>query len=96
MASIAAQPAVSETVRRFLGHEPKLLIDGKWVTSSAGARIASYDPSTGREIASVVDATAKDVERAVGAARRAFDDCQVGSGGCLGGGHSDQSNRRTS
>ncbi|MEA3178959.1 MAG: phenylacetaldehyde dehydrogenase [Gammaproteobacteria bacterium] len=74
MASIAAQPAVSATVQRFLRHEPKLLIDGKWVDSSGRARIASYDPSTGREITSIVDATTKDVERAVGAARRAFDD----------------------
>jgi len=65
MASIAAQPAVSETVQRFLRQEPKLLIDGQWVSSSGGARIASYDPSTGREIASVVDATTRDVERAV-------------------------------
>ncbi|HWM66598.1 MAG TPA: aldehyde dehydrogenase family protein [Steroidobacteraceae bacterium] len=74
MASIAAQPAVSEAVQRFLRHEPKLLIDGKWVDSSGRARIASHDPSTGREITSIVDATTKDVERAVGAARRAFDD----------------------
>ena len=74
MAGIAAQPAVSETVQHFLRHERKLLIDGKWVSSSSGARIASYDPSTGREIASVVDATTTDVNRAVVAARRAFDD----------------------
>jgi phenylacetaldehyde dehydrogenase len=74
MAAIAAQPAFSEGARRFLGREARLLIDGEWVASTGDKRIASYDPSTGREIVSLVDATQEDVNRAVAAARRAFDD----------------------
>ena len=68
------QPAFSPSVRRFLEREPRLLIDGEWVESTGSKRVASIDPSTGREIASLVDATDEDVNRAVAAARRAFDD----------------------
>jgi len=74
MATIATQPNFSEAARRFLGREARLLIDGKWVESTGSKRVATHDPSTGREIFSMVDATNEDVDRAVAAARRAFDD----------------------
>jgi phenylacetaldehyde dehydrogenase len=68
------QPDFSETVRGFLQREPRLLIDGAWVESTGSRRLATHDPSSGREIASLVDASDEDVDRAVAAARRAFDD----------------------
>ncbi|HEY1605405.1 MAG TPA: aldehyde dehydrogenase family protein [Allosphingosinicella sp.] len=71
---IAAQPDYSEAARRALARVPALFIDGEWARSSHDKTIPVYDPSTGREIASVVDASDADVDRAVGAARRAFDD----------------------
>lgn len=74
MTRIAAQPAYSDAVQAFLKRTPKLFIDGEWVESSHGKRIPVFDPSTGKEIASIVDASAADVDRAVAAARRAFDD----------------------
>ena len=74
MSRIAAQPAYSEAVQAFLKREPKLFIGGEWVGSSNGATIAVYDPSTAREIARIVDASDADVDRAVAAARTAFDD----------------------
>ena len=74
MTRISAQPAYGEAVQAFLRREPKLFIDGEWIESSHGKRIAVFDPSTGREIAQVVDASDQDVDRAVAAARRAFDD----------------------
>jgi phenylacetaldehyde dehydrogenase len=74
MTRIAAQPAYSEPVQAFLKRAPKLFIDGEWVASSHDRTIAVYDPSTGKEIARVVDASDADVDRAVAAARRAFDD----------------------
>jgi phenylacetaldehyde dehydrogenase len=74
MTRISAQPAYGESVQAFLGRAPKLFIDGEWVDSTHGATIAVFDPSTGREIARVVDASDADVDRAVAAARRAFDD----------------------
>jgi phenylacetaldehyde dehydrogenase len=74
MTSIAPQPEYSEAARKALAREPALFIDGEWVRSSHGKTIAVYDPSTGKQIASVVDASDADVDRAVAAARRAFDD----------------------
>ncbi len=74
MSRIAAQPAYSEAVQTFLKRAPKHYIDGEWVDSTHGATIAVFDPSTGREIAKVSDASDADVDRAVAAARRAFDD----------------------
>ena len=74
MTRIAAQPAYSEAVQTFLVRQPRLFIDGEWVDSSHGATIPVFDPSTGKEIARVVDASDADVDRAVAAARRAFDD----------------------
>ena len=71
---IAAQPDYSEAARKALAREPALFIGGEWVRSSHDKTIAVYDPSTGKQIASVVDASDADVDRAVAAARRAFDD----------------------
>jgi acyl-CoA reductase-like NAD-dependent aldehyde dehydrogenase len=74
MTRISAQPAYSDAVRALLERKPQLFIDGEWVDSSSGETIAVYDPSTGREIARIVDASEADCDRAVAAARAAFDD----------------------
>ena len=74
MPRIAAQPAYSDQASLLLARTPALFIDGAWVASTGGALIPVYDPSTGREIARVIDASDEDVDRAVAAARRAFDD----------------------
>ena len=71
--AIAAQPAPSPAVAKFLKRPARLLIGGEWVESKSQGRIPVMDPATGREIASVVDANASDVERAVAAARTAFE-----------------------
>ncbi|MDB5683233.1 MAG: betaine-aldehyde dehydrogenase [Sphingomonas bacterium] len=74
MATLAAQPDFSEKVRGFLNRETQLLIDGKWVASTGSKTVETHDPSTGKLLANLVDATDEDVNRAVAAARRAFDD----------------------
>jgi len=74
MTGIAAQPAYSEAAQAFLDREPALFIDGQSVKSTGGKRLPVYDPSTGREIGSIVDASDADADRAVLAARAAFDD----------------------
>ncbi len=51
----------------------RMLIDGKWETAHSGATFPVYDPATGEVIANVPEATEADVDRAVQAARRAFD-----------------------
>jgi len=74
MATVFAQPDFSAKVRGFLDRQTKLLIDGKWVESTGSKTVETHDPSTGKLIANLVDATDEDVNRAVAAARRAFDD----------------------
>jgi phenylacetaldehyde dehydrogenase len=74
MTAIAAQPAYSEGVQQRLRRAPALFIDGEWVASSHDKTLAVDDPSTGREISAIADASDADVDRAVAAARRAFDD----------------------
>jgi phenylacetaldehyde dehydrogenase len=73
LASIATQPEPSPAVARFLKRAPKLLIGGEWVESKSQKRVPVMDPATGRQIASVADANAADVERAVAAARQALE-----------------------
>jgi aldehyde dehydrogenase (NAD+) len=53
---------------------PLLLVDGKLVPASAGATYPILNPANGAEIGQAPDATAADVDAAVAAARRAFDE----------------------
>src|SRR5688572_19422814 len=74
MSRISAQPAYSEGVQSLLKREPALFINGEWVRSTGDKTYPVYDPSTGRQISSFVDASDEDVDRAAQAARTAFDD----------------------
>jgi aldehyde dehydrogenase (NAD+) len=60
---LAAAPAV----RR------QLLIGGRWVDSAGEETIPSVNPSTGKTVAYIAAGTSADVDRAVAAARSAFD-----------------------
>jgi phenylacetaldehyde dehydrogenase len=71
--AIATQPAPSAGVASFLRRPGQLLIGGEWVKSESGVRIPVIDPATGAEISSVADATKGDVDKAVAAARAAFE-----------------------
>ncbi|MQY25706.1 aldehyde dehydrogenase family protein [Nocardia aurantia] len=58
----------------FLTGDPKrLLIGGEWVESASGRTFPSIDPSTGATIAEIAQADPDDVNRAVAAARAAFE-----------------------
>src|SRR5690242_8376674 len=51
----------------------KLLINGQWADGS-GKSFDSVNPATGEGLTQIAEATAKDVDQAVAAARKAFDD----------------------
>ncbi len=72
--TIAAQPDYSAAARAALGRAPAHFIDGAWRASEHGNTIAVFDPSTGREVARIADASPQEVDAAVAAARTAFDD----------------------
>ena len=52
----------------------KLLINGEWVEAQGGRTFETLNPATGELLTHVASATAADVDRAVQAARKAFDD----------------------
>jgi betaine-aldehyde dehydrogenase len=52
----------------------KLWIDGRWQESRGGGKLEVENPATGEKIAEVVDASPEDVDRAVQAAKKAFED----------------------
>ncbi|GAA2734675.1 aldehyde dehydrogenase [Actinocorallia aurantiaca] len=56
------------------GREQLLLIDGELVPASDGGTFPNVDPATEEVIGHTADATAADMDRAIGAARRAFDE----------------------
>jgi len=60
--------------KAFVGRRNRLLIDGKLVDAASGKTFDVYNPATGTILAKVAEADAEDVDRAVKAARRAFDE----------------------
>lgn len=55
-------------------HQTKMLIDGKWVDSASGKTFPTVNPATGETIARVAEGYQADVDLAVKAARRAFEE----------------------
>ena len=60
--------------RSFIGGDKKMLIGGDWVDPSQDAAIPVINPADGERLARIGDAAEVDVDRAVKAARRAFDE----------------------
>jgi phenylacetaldehyde dehydrogenase len=74
MDTIALDNRLSPQARKFVGQRNRLLIDGKLVDAASGKTFPVYNPATGTILAQVAEADAVDVDLAVKAARRAFDD----------------------
>ena len=62
------------TQSAFLQQQPvRMLIGGRWVAAASGKTFATYNPSTGATLAQVAEGDAEDIDRAVAAARQAFE-----------------------
>jgi phenylacetaldehyde dehydrogenase len=61
-------------VQDLVGKTGKLLIDGDWVEAASGRTFETFDPATEASLGSVAHGEAEDIDRAVRAARRCFDD----------------------
>ena len=73
-ASAAPDIALQPGTQAFLQDAPKLLlIGGEWVPAASGETFESINPATAAPLVSVALAGASDVDRAVQAARRAFE-----------------------
>ncbi len=68
------QPSYSNKAQAALNRRPQLFINNQWVDSTGGETLPVIDPCTTREVSRIVEATSDDVNRAVAAARTAFDD----------------------
>ena len=55
------------------GSFKRMLIDGRWVEAASGKRFESRNPATGELLATVAEGDAEDIDRAVAAARKAFE-----------------------
>src|SRR5687768_17966374 len=63
----SVQPAASSP-RKY-----QLMIDGQWVDAESGKTFTTPNPSTGEILAEVAEADKADIDKAVAAARRAFE-----------------------
>src|SRR6202048_1362302 len=70
---IAVSPQIHPRVADFIETPRKMLINGKWVNAASGKTFPSYNPATGEVLAQVAEADREDINQAVKAARKAFD-----------------------
>jgi len=74
MATIPVDSRLNSKTAEFFSRQHRMLIDGRLVLAASGKTFPVYNPATGEVVAKVPEAEAEDVDRAVIAARRAFDD----------------------
>ena len=70
---MSAELPILPQTRAFATRHLKMLIDGQWLDAASGATMSFRNPATGEILGEVPSAAAQDVDRAVQAARRAFD-----------------------
>src|SRR5665811_14729 len=73
MATAVSTTQMDSRVQEFVGKPRKMFINGKWVNSASGKTFPSYNPATGEVLAQVAEGDREDIDRAVKAARRAFE-----------------------
>ena len=69
--STAAQ--LDNQVQEFVSRPRKMFIDGKWMEAASGKTFPTYNPATGEVLAQVAEGDREDIDRAVKAARKAFE-----------------------
>src|SRR5580700_346171 len=70
-ASVAVRP--NENVTGYVTKTRKMLINGKWVDAASGKTFKTYNPATGEVLSHVAEGDKEDIDRAVKAARAAFE-----------------------
>ena len=71
-------PGLGEDAKAFLARPKKLLINGEWVEASSGKTFDSIDPATENVVCQIAEGDAADVDKAVKAARKAFESDEWG------------------
>jgi len=73
MATAVSVPSMDPNVARFVSRTHKNLINGKWVESESGESFATFNPATGEVLSNIAAGNSVDIDRAVKAARDAFE-----------------------
>ncbi len=73
MATATQAVPLTDNVSRFVAKTRQMFINGKWVDAASGKTFPSYNPATGDVLANVAEGDKEDINRAVAAARAAFD-----------------------
>jgi phenylacetaldehyde dehydrogenase len=71
MATAVVQPDVNVT--GFVSKTRKILINGEWVDAASDKTFPTYNPATGEVLANIAAGDKEDIDRAVKAARAAFE-----------------------
>src|SRR6202049_1302854 len=73
MATTAPAPTLDQNVTKFVSQTRKMLINGKWVEAASGKTFPTYNPATGEVLSQIAAGDREDIDRAVRAARTAFE-----------------------
>jgi len=73
MATASAAVKPHDNVTGFVTKTRKMLINGKWVDSASGKTFPTYNPATGEVLSNIAEGDKEDINRAVKAARSAFE-----------------------
>jgi phenylacetaldehyde dehydrogenase len=65
---------LDRNVENFIGAPRQLFINGQWTDAASGKTFQTPNPATGETLAHIAEGDAEDIDRAVRAARRAFED----------------------
>ncbi|PLR76666.1 betaine-aldehyde dehydrogenase [Bacillus sp. V3-13] len=72
MSSVTVE--LNEKVAKFLAGKKKMFINGQFVESASGKTFDTFNPATGEVLATVYEGGPEDIDLAVKAARKAFDE----------------------
>src|SRR5258708_11300713 len=73
MATTASAPLLDQNVSKFVRKTQKILSEGKWTEAASGKTFSTYNPATGEVLSRVAEGDKEDINRAVKAARAAFE-----------------------
>ena len=73
MSTATVEIPIHQQVLTFVGAPRKMLIGGKWLEAASGQTFPTYNPATGEVLAHVAEGNSADVDKAVIAARKAFE-----------------------
>src|SRR5579862_8220272 len=73
MATVLSSVRMDDKVTSYISKNRKMLINGQWVEAASGKTFPTYNPATGEVLARVAEGDREDIDRAVKAARAAFE-----------------------